>query len=157
MPNWCECELSVRVDDDHIAELQKFVNDVIGEDEEGKLAPLSFSKLIPEPEEITNTTSPAKEHNQELIDKYAASDWYHWRNEFKVYCKDHISLAPKGATIFTITKVDNIDVNMEWLYKNKNVDEIEVGWSCAIYGPDVGDKLGVCPNLASDMSEQIIE
>jgi len=85
------------------------------------------------------------------------TDFSHPRNEFKVYCKDHISLAPKGATIFTITKVDNIDVNMEWLYKNKNVDEIEVGWSCAIYGPDVGDKLGVCPNLASDMSEQIIE
>jgi hypothetical protein len=36
MPNWCECELSIRVDDDHVAEIMKFVNDVIGEDEEGK-------------------------------------------------------------------------------------------------------------------------
>ena len=79
MPNWCECELSVRVDDDHVAEIMKFVNDVIGVDEDGKLTPLSFSKLIPEPEEITNTTSPVKERNQELIDKYGAGDWYHWR------------------------------------------------------------------------------
>ena len=92
------------------------------------------------------------------IDMHIA-DFSHPRSEFKVYCKDHLSLAPKGATIFTITKVDPIDVHMEWFYRDKAVDldKIEVGWSCAIYGPDVGDKLGVCPNLASDMSETIVE
>jgi hypothetical protein len=91
------------------------------------------------------------------IDMHIA-DFSHPRHEFKVYCKEHISQAPKGAVIFTITKVDPIDVHMEWFYKNihKDIDKMEVGWSCAICGPDVGDELGVCPNLASDMVETII-
>jgi hypothetical protein len=73
------------------------------------------------------------------------TDFSHPRNKFKVYCREHINLAPKGAVIFTITKVDTIDVHMEWFYKdtNKDIDKMEVGWSCAIYGPDVGNELGV--------------
>ena len=80
MPNWCECELSVRVDDDHIAEIMKFVNDVIGEDEDGPLL-LSFNKLLPEPKELLQTKAPNDKPNQELIDKYGVDNWYDWRKQ----------------------------------------------------------------------------
>jgi hypothetical protein len=31
------------------------------------------------------------------------TDFSHPRNKFKVYCREHINLAPKGAVIFTKT------------------------------------------------------
>ena len=39
-----------------------------------------FRTFYPVPKELQNTTSPVKEKNQELIEKYGFDNWYDWSN-----------------------------------------------------------------------------
>ena len=70
-------------------------------------------------------------------------DFNYPRDDFKVWCKDHIDRAEPGAVVFTIEHPDPMDA--EEGYKR--------GWGCAILGPDVGGEGDNQPNLCSDMSE----
>jgi hypothetical protein len=39
----------------------------------------TFDNFFPMPKELANTTSPNKESNQDLIDKFGADNWYDWK------------------------------------------------------------------------------
>lgn len=76
MPNWCENTLNVSGPD---KEVQKFKLQAKDDSEDNKTA-LSLNKLFPMPEELRNTTSPSKEPNKELIQKFGFDNWYDWSN-----------------------------------------------------------------------------
>ena len=67
MPNWCSNSLVVKHSDPEM--IKKFAEAV----EAGNL----LETFIPMPAELRNTESPGPE-NAELVEKYGASDWYHW-------------------------------------------------------------------------------
>lgn len=67
------------------------------------------------------------------------------REDFKVYCQDHISEAPNGAIIFELLK--NTSLVSSYV-------KLSIGWKCAIAGPEM-DKGGNHPNVGVDWKEEI--
>jgi hypothetical protein len=70
MPNWCNNRLVVYGSADSV---EQFLNDGINDSDEW-----SIGTYFPMPEELEGTTSPSKETNKELIEKYGADNWYDW-------------------------------------------------------------------------------
>jgi len=68
MPNWCHNNVSVSHADPEM--MEKFHRGVT----HGTL----FATLVPMPEALNGTTSPAPETNEELIRLYGADNWYTW-------------------------------------------------------------------------------
>lgn len=74
-------------------------------------------------------------------------DFNYPRNKFKVWCYKHAAKAIPGSVIFTIIGLSDFD----------ELDGVELGWQCAIYGPGVGKESGNAPNLCSEMTEWTVE
>ncbi len=68
MPNWCNNNIELAHEDPAMLERAKaaFLD--------GKL----LNEFIPLPKELEDTTAPARETNEALMEKYGASDWYSW-------------------------------------------------------------------------------
>ena len=74
---------------------------------------------------------------EELIPMHIG-DFAYPREDFKVWCKNHIDEAEKGSVIFTLKEDD---------------DEYLAGWKCAIKGPDVGAGGDNLPNISGPLEE----
>jgi hypothetical protein len=68
MPNWCNNNIELAHDDPAMLERAKaaFLD--------GRF----LNEFIPLPKELEDTTAPARETNEALMEKYGASDWYSW-------------------------------------------------------------------------------
>jgi hypothetical protein len=68
MPNWCNNNIELAHEDPAMLERAKaaFLD--------GKL----LNEFIPLPKELEDTTSPVRETNEALMEKYGAADWYSW-------------------------------------------------------------------------------
>ncbi len=68
MPNWCSNTIELAHEDPAMLERAKaaFLD--------GRL----LDEFIPLPAELKDTTAPARETNEALMEKYGASDWYTW-------------------------------------------------------------------------------
>lgn len=69
MPNWCYNQFTVVHEDQQM--IERFVKAV----EENKL----LNEFIPMPKELEDTTSPSRDTNEQLIEKYGYNNWYNWR------------------------------------------------------------------------------
>jgi hypothetical protein len=78
MPNHCSNKLGIT---GPIEDVEKFIAFVKnnGDDKDENEYNL-FESLIPMPKELEGTTSPSKESNVDLIDKYGHDNWYDWCN-----------------------------------------------------------------------------
>ena len=78
MPNHCNNKLGIT---GPIDDVEKFIALVKnnGDDKEENEYNL-FESLIPMPKELEGTTSPSKEGNVDLVDKYGHDNWYDWCN-----------------------------------------------------------------------------
>lgn len=70
MPNWCENRLVVNGSKEVV---EQFLTDGINDSDEW-----TIGTYFPIPEELVDTTSPSKETNTELIEKYGVDNWYDW-------------------------------------------------------------------------------
>ncbi len=68
MPNWCNNTIELAHKDPAMLERAKAAF------ADGKL----LNEFIPLPAELADTTAPARETNEALMEKYGASDWYSW-------------------------------------------------------------------------------
>jgi hypothetical protein len=68
MPNWCNNNIELYHEDKAMIERAKAAFD------DGRL----LNEFIPLPKELEDTTAPARFTNEELQEKYGASDWYSW-------------------------------------------------------------------------------
>lgn len=66
------------------------------------------------------------------------ADYRYPQSDFKVWCPRHVAKAPAGAVLFELTEED---------------DEYPKGWTCAIFGPDIGLMGGNYPNVEADWKE----
>ena len=66
------------------------------------------------------------------------------REDFKIYCQNHIGQAPIGAVVFELVK--------------DSFSEFDPGWKCAILGPEVGrtNHGHNHPNIAGEFEERAI-
>ena len=67
-------------------------------------------------------------------------DFLYEREEFRVWCEQHLSLAPPGSVIF------------RWEAGEFNGD----GGACAVLGPDVGGEGDNHPNIAGPWTETVV-
>ena len=65
------------------------------------------------------------------------------RNEFKVWCQDHIQFAPIGATVFTLTLPYGFDYNIPISYC------LPKGYRFAVIGPEIEPNGDNYPNMKS--------
>lgn len=71
MPNWCSNNITISGEKEDIDRFESFLNEKDGKE--------WFTFFRPLPNELENTTTSfTAEQNQELIEKYGASDWYSW-------------------------------------------------------------------------------
>lgn len=71
MPNWCHNKLIIEGDE---KQLKKFK-----ENTKTKESKLSMEKIMPCPQKLTDTKSPAEEEIAKANKrKYGVADWYHW-------------------------------------------------------------------------------
>ena len=83
MPNWCSNTLELSGD----KEVIKKITDWHKDRQSGKTDDVGlFSLFYPLPSELKDTTSPSREPNKALIEKYGADNWYDW-NVAKWGCK----------------------------------------------------------------------
>ena len=68
MPNWCNNNIELAHDDPAMIERAAAAF------RDGKF----LNEFIPLPKELEDTTAPARETNEALMEKYGASDWYSW-------------------------------------------------------------------------------
>lgn len=68
MPNWCNNTIELYHEDVEMMKRAKAAFD------DGKF----LNEFIPLPKELEDTTAPARFTNEELQEKYGASDWYSW-------------------------------------------------------------------------------
>jgi len=68
MPNWCNNNVELSHPDKAMVERAKKAFD------DGRL----LEEFIPLPAELKDTTAPARETDEALMEKYGASDWYSW-------------------------------------------------------------------------------
>lgn len=82
---------------------------------------------------------------EELIPVHIA-DFNYPREDFKVWCKDHIDNAERGSVVFELINIDKMV---------KKWAGFPVGWKCVIKGPGVGLKSGGGnhPNTVGDYKE----
>ena len=73
MPNWCSNDLTI------ITKTPKQFTKLIQGITNNNDQPFDFNRIIPVPEELSNTNSPNKENAQEMKDKYGYEDWYNFR------------------------------------------------------------------------------
>lgn len=68
MPNWCNNNIELYHPDKAMVEraAKAFADGTL------------LNEFIPLPDELKDTTAPARESNDTLVDKYGASDWYSW-------------------------------------------------------------------------------
>ena len=78
MPNHCSNKLGITGPIDDVEKFIAFVKNN-GDDKDENEYNL-FESLIPMPKELEGTTSPSKEGNVDLIDKYGHDNWYDWCN-----------------------------------------------------------------------------
>jgi hypothetical protein len=88
MPNWCNNSIKLHNCDEPFDQVVKdylTTENAIEPPIEGGITEtiLDFNKIVPMPEELKNTTSPApKDINPELqktlVEKYGADNWYDW-------------------------------------------------------------------------------
>lgn len=76
MPNWCKNNLKIKGNGEKVLELLELMKDEDGE--------MTFNKLVPEPIELKDTTSPtpdsvSQEERDRLKKLYEADNWYDWR------------------------------------------------------------------------------
>ena len=66
------------------------------------------------------------------------------REDFRIYCHNHIDKAPSGAVVFEVVE--------------DSFSEFDAGWKCAIFGPEVGSTNGGDnhPNIAGEFVEWVI-
>ena len=74
MPNHCSNRLGITGPIDDVEKFIAFVKNN-GDDKDENEYNL-FESLIPMPKELEGTTSPSKESNVDLIDKYGHDNWY---------------------------------------------------------------------------------
>lgn len=78
MPNHCNNELGIT---GSTKDVEDFIELVTNKDSKDGEDPFElFKNLIPMPKELEGTTSPSKEGNVDLIDKYGHDNWYDWCN-----------------------------------------------------------------------------
>lgn len=68
MPNWCNNNIELAHEDPAMLERAAAAF------RDGKF----LNEFIPLPKELEETTAPARETNEALMEKYGASDWYTW-------------------------------------------------------------------------------
>ena len=78
MPNHCSNSLKIIGPTKDVEQFVTFVKNN-GDDKDDNPYEL-FSNLIPMPKELEGTTSPSKNSNVDLIDKYGHDNWYDWCN-----------------------------------------------------------------------------
>jgi hypothetical protein len=68
MPNWCNNNIELYHEDKAMVEraAKAFADGTF------------LNEFIPLPAELKDTTAPASETNESLMEKYGASDWYSW-------------------------------------------------------------------------------
>jgi hypothetical protein len=76
MPNWCNNNLQIRGAKKDVQAFVKLVKSTAVDDR----CACIFRALIPMPDELRNTESPARDEElaKQMKDKYGASDWYDW-------------------------------------------------------------------------------
>ncbi len=86
MPNWVTNSIIVtnekgeQVPCNKVIDRMRFTNDDNVSEHQAE-EEISFSKVLPMPDELANTTCPSnvsKEESDRLIDKYGHDNWYHW-------------------------------------------------------------------------------
>lgn len=78
MPNHCNNTLGITGPKEDIEQFIKLVTNT-GPDKDDVKYEL-FKNLLPMPKELEGTTSPSKEKNEQLIEKYGSDNWYDWCN-----------------------------------------------------------------------------
>jgi len=137
MPNWCQNELSVTVNDNSTNDN---LNNFISFNESGK-SKLDFNKLIPMPDEIKNTSSPNNSDTKNLlINKYGVDNWYDWsikkwgtkwnlclnevyidRSDMNItYSFDTAWSPPIPWIMKLIDSYSNLDINLEYQEPSMN-------------------------------------
>lgn len=76
MPNWCKNNLKIESNGEKVLDLLELIRNDKGE--------MTFSKLVPLPDELKDTTSPVRstvsqEERSRLMAKYGADNWYDWQ------------------------------------------------------------------------------
>lgn len=159
MPNWCKNNLKIVSNGEKILDLLELLKDDNGE--------MTFSKFMPMPKELEDTTSPVpndvpKEEREKLIEKYGADNWYDWHcanwgvkwdaseSEFRKNDKDWIISfqTPWGPPIeFLIAlskKFKNIQFELQYAdegYGQQPLGEAVFNDGCVFYdGPEEGTK-----------------
>ena len=75
MPNWCQNEVQVHGSEADIKAFKTLV--------ESEKTKFDFNQIIPMPEELEETQSPADPNDlkvKKLIEKFGYGDWYKWRS-----------------------------------------------------------------------------
>ena len=75
MPNWCKNNLKIHSNGQKILDVLELLKDDKGQ--------MTFSKFMPTPKELEDTTSPVRDtvpqgDRNELKEKYGADNWYDW-------------------------------------------------------------------------------
>ena len=78
MPNHCNNKLGITGPIDDVEKFIALVTNKSPAPDADKYE--LFANLIPMPKELEGTTSPSKEGNVDLIDKYGHDNWYDWCN-----------------------------------------------------------------------------
>ncbi len=80
MPNHCMNKLGIT---GPTKDVQDFIELVTNNDEATKEQDQYelFKNLIPMPKELEGTSSPRKEKDEQLIEKYGSDNWYDWCND----------------------------------------------------------------------------
>lgn len=78
MPNHCNNTLGITGPKKDIEEFIELVTNKGPDKDENEYE--LFNNLLPMPKELVGTTSPSKEGNVDLIDKYGHDNWYDWCN-----------------------------------------------------------------------------
>lgn len=78
MPNHCNNTLGITGPTKDVEEFIELVTNKGPDKDENEYE--LFKNLLPMPKELEGTTSPSKEGNVDLIDKYGHDNWYDWCN-----------------------------------------------------------------------------
>ena len=81
MPNWCYNTLTLSGDADVISRIKDWYKQSDKKEESDETGVGLFGLFYPLPSELKDTTSPSREPNKALIEKYGADNWYDYQTQ----------------------------------------------------------------------------
>ena len=122
MPNHCNNTLGITGPTKDIEDFIELVTNKGPDKDENEYE--LFNNLLPMPKELVGTTSPSKEGNVDLIDKYGHDNWYdwcifHWGTKWNAYDVTEWSINEDGdnssATIYYETAWSPVTALWMWV------------------------------------------